>query len=48
VLLGTAKTMVKGHGSSKDTAVYKCIEQAYKMGKYDLNEKISAALPKEE
>ena len=24
------------------------IEQAYKMGKYDLNEKISAALPKEE
>lgn len=31
VLLGTAKTVVKGHGSSKAVAVEKCIEQAYKM-----------------
>ena len=31
VLLGCAKTVVKGHGSSKATAVAKCIEQAYKM-----------------
>ena len=31
VLLGTAKTIVKGHGSSKATAVAKCIEQAYRM-----------------
>ena len=31
VLLGTSKTVVKGHGSSKATAVEKCIEQAYKM-----------------
>ena len=31
VMLGTAKTVVKGHGSSKAIAVEKCIEQAYKM-----------------
>ena len=31
VLLGTSKTVVKGHGSSKAVAVEKCIEQAYKM-----------------
>ena len=31
VLLGTSKTVVKGHGSSKATAVEKCVEQAYKM-----------------
>ena len=31
VLLGTSKTVVKGHGSSKAIAVEKCIEQAYKM-----------------
>ena len=31
VLLGCAKTIVKGHGSSKATAVAKCIEQAYRM-----------------
>ena len=48
VLLGTERIVIKGHGSSKAVAVYKCIEQAYKMKKYDLNEKISALLPKEE
>lgn len=31
VLLGTAKTVVKGHGSAKAVSVSKCIEQAYKM-----------------
>ena len=31
VLLGTSKTVVKGHGSSKAVAVAKCVEQAYKM-----------------
>ena len=31
VLLGTSKVVVKGHGSSKATAVFKCIEQAYRM-----------------
>ena len=31
VLLGTEKIIVKGHGSSDATAVYKCIEQAYTM-----------------
>ena len=31
VMLGTSKTVVKGHGSSKAASVEKCIEQAYKM-----------------
>lgn len=31
VLLGAAKTIVKGHGSSKEEAVYQCIKQAYTM-----------------
>lgn len=31
VLLGTSKTVVKGHGSSKAVAVAKCIGQAYRM-----------------
>ena len=45
VLLGAAKTVVKGHGSSKETAVYKCIEQAYRMEKTGINDKIEALLP---
>lgn len=40
VLLGTSKLIVKGHGSSKSTAVEKCIEQAYRMQKNNINEKI--------
>ncbi|MBO7604527.1 MAG: phosphate acyltransferase PlsX [Bacteroidales bacterium] len=40
VLLGTSKVVVKGHGSSKATAVCKCIEQAYKMQLSDLGGKI--------
>ncbi len=31
VLLGCEKVVVKGHGSSNETAVAKCIEQAYRM-----------------
>ncbi len=31
VLLGSEKVIVKGHGSSNETAVAKCIEQAYRM-----------------
>ena len=30
VLLGAAKTVIKGHGSSNGEAVFHCIEQAYK------------------
>lgn len=44
VLLGTSKVVVKGHGSSKATAVEKCIEQAYKMEISGLGPKIEAQL----
>ena len=44
VLLGTQKVVVKGHGSSKATAVTKCIEQAYQMHTKDLSGKIEAGL----
>jgi len=40
VLLGTSKVVVKGHGSSKATAVEKCIEQAYRMERSSLAGKI--------
>ena len=40
VLLGTSKVIVKGHGSSKDVSVQKCIEQAYKMQLSELGSKI--------
>ena len=36
VLLGATKTIVKGHGSSEDVAVYNCIKQAYTMEKNNL------------
>ena len=36
VMLGTRKTIVKGHGSSKATAIYNCINQAYEMEKNNL------------
>lgn len=36
VLLGASKTVIKGHGSSKDVAVYNCIKQAYTMEKNNL------------
>ena len=44
VLLGAKKTIVKGHGSSKATSVYKCIEQAYNMEKNGLREAIESAM----
>ena len=44
VLLGTAKTVVKGHGSSNAKAVSKCIEQAYNMEKNGLRLAISEAI----
>ncbi len=47
VLLGTAKVVIKGHGSSKAVAVKKCIEQAYRMEMNSLNEKIEQMLDKE-
>ena len=43
VLLGAAKTIIKGHGSSKATSVYRCIEQAYNMEKSGIREAIAAA-----
>lgn len=41
VMLGTRKTIVKGHGSSKATAIYNCINQAYEMEKNNLREAIA-------
>ena len=48
VLLGTAKVVVKGHGSSKAVAVEKCIEQAYKMETSRLSVKIEAEIARYE
>ncbi|MBR5034061.1 MAG: phosphate acyltransferase PlsX [Bacteroidales bacterium] len=48
VLLGTEKTVVKGHGSSKATAVAKCIEQAYLMERNSLSAKIEEVILKYE
>ena len=44
VLLGSEKVIVKGHGSSDRVAVAKCIDQAYRMVKSGMNDKIAAAL----
>lgn len=44
VLLGTAKTVVKGHGSSNEEAVYNCIRQAYNMESNRLCEAIAQSL----
>ena len=46
VLLGTCKTIVKGHGSSKATAVFKCIEQAWKMEQNALPAKMEEIIMK--
>ena len=48
VLLGTAKVVVKGHGSSKAVAVQKCIEQAYRMEVSRLSERIETEINKYE
>ena len=44
VLLGSEKVIVKGHGSSDRVAVAKCIDQAYRMVKSGLNEKIAKSI----
>ncbi len=44
VLLGTKKTVVKGHGSSKAKSVAVCIEQAYNMEKNNLREAIASTM----
>ena len=46
VLLGCEKIIVKGHGSSKGTAVSKCVDQAYTMITSGLQEKIAESLKK--
>ena len=46
VLLGTSKTVVKGHGSSKAAAIEKCIEQAYKMEVSALSSKMEEIIMK--
>ncbi|MBQ0126127.1 MAG: phosphate acyltransferase PlsX [Clostridiales bacterium] len=43
-LVGTLKTVIKGHGSSNGVAVAKCIEQAYLMQSFSLGEKIEKIL----
>ena len=48
VLLGTFKTVVKGHGSSNSVAVEKCIEQAFKMEKSKLSAQIESEIAKYE
>ena len=44
VLIGAAKTVVKGHGSSKEEAVYQCIKQAYAMEANNLVEAIASEI----
>ena len=44
VLLGLEKTIVKGHGSSDAAAVAVCIDQAYRVEKNRMNEKIETSL----
>ena len=44
VLIGAAKTVVKGHGSSKEEAVYQCIKQAYAMESNHLVEAIASEI----
>ena len=46
VLLGTSKTVVKGHGSSKAASIEKCIEQAYKMEVSALSSKMEEIIMK--
>ncbi len=46
VLLGAAKTIVKGHGSSKGVTVFHCIEQAYNMEKNGLRAAIAEEITK--
>ena len=45
-MLGTKKIVVKGHGSSKTSAVKNCIIQAYNIEQSKLIEKISDEIAK--
>ena len=50
VLLGCSKIVVKGHGSSNEIAVSKCIEQAYRMQENGMTVRIRdeiALIPRE-
>ncbi len=44
VLLGTEKVIVKGHGSSDRAAVKVCVDQAYRMVKSGMNQRIGRSL----
>lgn len=44
VLIGASKTIVKGHGSSNEEAVFHCIEQAYNMEKNNIRDAIAEAV----
>ena len=46
VLLGTSKTVVKGHGSSDATAMEKCVYQAYKMESGSMTSRIEEIVMK--
>lgn len=46
VMLGIKKTVIKSHGSSKASAVYHCINQAYNMEKNHLCDVIQDAIQK--
>ena len=48
VLLGTSKTVVKGHGSSKATAVRKCIWQAYNLEQSGMQQRMEEIIAKYE
>ena len=48
VLIGAAKTVVKGHGSSKAEAVYQCIKQAYAMEANHLVDAITAEITQQQ
>ncbi len=46
VILGTTKTIVKGHGNSEAKAVYNCIKQAYNMENNNLCQSIGEEIAK--
>ena len=46
MVLGAAKTVVKGHGSRKAITVFLCIEQAYTMEKNNLRAAIAEEISK--
>ena len=46
VMLGVSKVIVKAHGSSKSTAIYNCVKQAYTLAKNNLCEIIGEEIQK--